>query len=561
MVWSREQTIISPFSAMLEAMDTSTNPSPPPRAPRAYRVTGIDGSLPVAALPKVPDKYVPKPPPPPPPPPPPAPATEGAGAAAQAPAGPAAHGAAPPNDAQKPAAPSAPSDKADKPSGKTTGLSKWLWWKKSAAPTDEGGWSADSPLVLALVLSLAAAVSLGITRFAYGLLLPPMRQDLNWSYALAGGMNTANAVGYLLGALSAPWLMRVRGTAQLLVGGSVLAAFFMAASGFFLHAAPLLLQRFLAGIPSAWVFVAAGVLAARLGTWHPQRSGLLLGIVYGGVGWGIVLSAWAVPAVLQLHASHAHAWTWAWWWLALACLLAALVLIWPARWFIRQEAQAQQQRVHPPSAAKVDLVAHSESGAGAPAASPVAVSALVPLHRLGFALAGYACFGIGYIGYMTFVIALLRDRGTNAGSLTLFYALLGLAVVASSRIWAGLLDKAKAGGALALLNGLLGMAVLLPAVFKAWELMLLSGVLFGAVFLSVVASTTALVRHNLPAVQWPAGISAFTIVFALGQIVGPTMVGWIADGSGNLELGLLISALVLWVGGGLAMMQKGIKPA
>ena len=63
-------------------------------------------------------------------------------------------------------------------------------------------------LRLALALSLGAAVSLGITRFAYALLLPAMRADLGWSYTLAGAMNTANALGYLLGALATPWLMR-----------------------------------------------------------------------------------------------------------------------------------------------------------------------------------------------------------------------------------------------------------------------------------------------------------------------------------------------------------------
>ena len=55
------------------------------------------------------------------------------------------------------------------------------------------------PIRLALALSLGAAISLGITRFAYGLLLPPMRTDLGWSYTLAGAMNTVNALGYLLG--------------------------------------------------------------------------------------------------------------------------------------------------------------------------------------------------------------------------------------------------------------------------------------------------------------------------------------------------------------------------
>ena len=63
-------------------------------------------------------------------------------------------------------------------------------------------------LGLALALSLGAAVSLGVTRFAYGLLLPPMRADLGWTYALAGFMNTANAMGYLLGALAMPRLLQ-----------------------------------------------------------------------------------------------------------------------------------------------------------------------------------------------------------------------------------------------------------------------------------------------------------------------------------------------------------------
>ena len=52
----------------------------------------------------------------------------------------------------------------------------------------------------ALALSLGAAVSLGLARFSYALLLPPMRADLGWSYFTAGAMNTVNAAGYLAGA-------------------------------------------------------------------------------------------------------------------------------------------------------------------------------------------------------------------------------------------------------------------------------------------------------------------------------------------------------------------------
>ncbi|RYY99426.1 MAG: YbfB/YjiJ family MFS transporter, partial [Comamonadaceae bacterium] len=88
--------------------------------------------------------------------------------------------------------------------------------------------SAGQAIRLALALSAGAAISLGITRFAYGLLLPPMRADLGWSYTLAGGMNTANAVGYLMGALATPWLMRRFGSTRLLVAGAGLASVFMA---------------------------------------------------------------------------------------------------------------------------------------------------------------------------------------------------------------------------------------------------------------------------------------------------------------------------------------------
>ena len=55
-------------------------------------------------------------------------------------------------------------------------------------------------LVVATALALGSAVSLGLARFAYALLLPAMRVDLGWSYFTAGAMNTVNAAGYLVGA-------------------------------------------------------------------------------------------------------------------------------------------------------------------------------------------------------------------------------------------------------------------------------------------------------------------------------------------------------------------------
>jgi predicted MFS family arabinose efflux permease len=244
-----------------------------------------------------------------------------------------------------------------------------------------------------------------------------------------------------------------------------------------------------------------------------------------------VLSALLVPGVLEAAAQRPHGWAWAWWALALVCFAVTAVLLWPAR-ALRHLAPT------------------------VPASGARAVG--FTWRPFAFALAGYAMFGVGYIGYMTFVIALLREQGASGPAVTAFYALLGVAVLVSPRIWAGLLDRHKGGQVLALLNALLGVATVLPALTSAWPVILASGLLFGAVFLSLVASTTALVRHNLPQAAWGAGISAFTIVFALGQIIGPTIVGWIADGPGGLARGLIFSAFALWTGAALAWRQRAL---
>jgi predicted MFS family arabinose efflux permease len=382
-----------------------------------------------------------------------------------------------------------------------------------------------------------------MTRFAYALLLPPMREDLSWTYTLAGSMNTFNAVGYLIGALITPYMLKRWGAVLVLISGSFVASMLMAFTGFFSETPVLLLQRLLAGGVSASVFVSGGLLAARLGAHLPSQSGLLLGLYYGGTGWGIALSAVLVPAALLAANDQAlvHPWAWAWWSLALACFIMTLVL------FVVRSPMKRWT-------SELTLLETKD-------AIPRGQAFQMHWPDWVFGLAGYGLFGVGYIGYMTFVVALLREQGASATEITLFYALLGLAVLASSRVWAGLLNRYRGGQSLSILNALLSLATVIPVITSSWPMMLVSGLLFGGVFLSVVASTTAMVKHNLVPSQWAAGISVFTVVFAVGQIIGPTMVGWIADGPGGLQRGLLFSAAVLLIGAVLAWQQKPVQSA
>ncbi len=391
------------------------------------------------------------------------------------------------------------------------------------------------PLALVIALSMVSAVALGLTRFSYGILLPVMRQDLELSYLVAGAVNTANAVGYLFGALAAPMLLRRLESTHVLIGAMLASVASMACTGFTTAVAAIMVLRAAAGISSAVAFIAGGLMAARLANASPRSAGLFLGIYYGGTGFGIALSAAVVSGVLVATRALPHGWTWAWWALALCCAIALRVVVW-ATGSMRDTDTGQ-----------------SKGPQGRPRAQ---------VWRLfGWALAAYFMFGVGNIGYMTFVIALMREQGVAPGIIAMFYGLLGCAAMAAPRIWSGLLDRFKGGQPIAVLTALLGVATILPALTAAAPLVLLSGALFGGVFLAVVAATTALVRHNLASAQWPAGIAAFTVVFAAGQIIGPSLVGWIGDGPGGLPRGFVFSAAALWVGTALALMQGSRIPA
>jgi predicted MFS family arabinose efflux permease len=387
-------------------------------------------------------------------------------------------------------------------------------------------------LIVAIGLAWAAAISLGLARFSYALLLPPMRADLGWSYFVAGAMNTVNAAGYLAGALLAPLVLRRLDARRVLLGGGVATGLVLIAHALVLSDVALYALRFATGVSSAAIFVSGGLLAARLThrghgqdrrDRHEPSAGLVLGVYYGGAGAGIVISTLLVPP-LSLR-DVAHAWQMAWAALGVTALLAT---------------------------GGMALVTRGLEG------PPLASTSGVRFTWRPFAcgLVAYFLFGFGYIGYMTFVVTLLREQRLGDGLITGFYGLLGLAVVVSSWLWAGLLQRQRGGLPLALLNALLAAATLLPVLSTQPLAVFASGLLFGGVFLSVVASTTALVRHNLPPAAWPGGISAFTIVFAAGQIVGPALVGRLADGAGGLRGGLASSAAVLLLAAVIASFQR-----
>ncbi len=379
---------------------------------------------------------------------------------------------------------------------------------------------------LILILSLAPTVGLGIGRFAYALVLPDMRDSLAWSYSAAGFMNTINAAGYLIGALFASELIRRFGLAASVRWGTlacVLSLALCAVSGNFFV---LSFARLLAGLGAAAGFVGGGALAATIAQSRPERAAFLLSLFYAGPGIGILASGLVAPFVLQ--AFGPGSWWMVWW----AMTLLSVIMTIPV------------------------LVTRFHGGAslGDGTRRKFAVRPIL------IYLAGYFLFGAGYIAYMTFMIAYVRDAGGGAIAQSAFWSLIGLSAFVTPWVWRRVLALDRGGLATTIILGTNALGAGLPIFGHSPLLLAISALVFGVAFFAVVGSTTAFVRFNYPPSAWPAGIAAMTISFGIGQTVGPLVVGAITDAMGSLSFALNVSAAMLALGALLSAFQRKLEP-
>src|SRR5258707_4523287 len=181
------------------------------------------------------------------------------------------------------------------------------------------------PAWLILILSLAPTIGLGIGRFAYSLVLPDMRDSLQWSYSAAGFMNTINAVGYLAGALLASRMIRRFGLPSTVRWGTLAAVASLALCAMSGNFIVLSFARLLAGLGAAGGFVGGAALAATIAQSRPERSNFLLSLFYAGPGLGILSSGLIAPFVLQ--AFGPGSWWIVWWAMALLSTILIIPLL------------------------------------------------------------------------------------------------------------------------------------------------------------------------------------------------------------------------------------------
>src|SRR3984893_2268257 len=273
------------------------------------------------------------------------------------------------------------------------------------------------PARLILILSLAPTVGLGIGRFAYALVLPDMRDSLGWSYSAAGFMNTINAAGYLAGALMASQLIRRFGLAVTVRRGTLASVASLALCALSGNFVVLSFARLLVGFAAGAAFVAGGALAAGIAQSRPARANFLLSLFYAGPGIGILASGLIAPFVLQ--AFGPGSWWIVWW----AMTLLSLIMIVPL------------------------LIVRFGGNALIETNTRIRFSVRPVL----IYLTAYFLFGAGYIAYMTFMIAYVRDGGGGAAAQAVFWSLIGVSAFATPWVWRRALALDRGGLAMTII--------------------------------------------------------------------------------------------------------------
>src|SRR5471032_2380388 len=358
---------------------------------------------------------------------------------------------------------------------------------------------------------LAMASALGIGRFVYTPILPPMVDALHLTKSQAGLIASANFVGYLAGALLAT--IRFPGSRRMWLLGALAAnVICLAAMGSTTSLAVLLLLRLVAGLVSAFILIFASALVLdRLAA--AGRSGLSA-VHFAGVGSGIAASA-ALVACLS---------DWRTMWeasaaMALVASLAVLVLV-PA-----EQAPAQ--------------------------AATRAARTTFPKGFAALAVA-YGLFGFGYIITATFIVAMVRGSKEIAGLEPYIWVMFGLSAAPSVALWAWLARRWGVLRTFAIVAIIEAAGVAVSALWITSATVIAASLLVGGTFMGLTALGLIGARQGEGD---PRGrIALMTASFSFGQILGPSFAGYLYDLTGSLAVPLVAAAAALVVAAVLAAL-------
>lgn len=363
----------------------------------------------------------------------------------------------------------------------------------------------------------ATLIGVGLARFAYTPLLPALVEARWFEASAAAYLAAANLAGYLVGALLGRAAAERLGTIGVLRGMMVMATASLLACGFPLGFPWYSGWRFAAGMAGGALMVLSA--PTIIPHFPASRRGLVGGVIFMGVGAGVVISGTVVPLLLQRGLAAA--------WIGLGVLSAVLTIAAWSGW-------------------------PSESQHSLPHAR--ASNALRP-GRLRALYASYALNAAGWVPHMVFLVDYVaRGRGEGIAIGSQYWVLFGIGATFGPVLVGFFADHFGFATALRLSFVLEACAVAVPALGLGAFWLMASSVTVGAFVTGTVPLVLGRISELLPdhPAQQRVAWSNATAAFALFQAVAAYLLSLIFSlthgsyqtlfliGSGALVVALVI---------------------
>lgn len=396
--------------------------------------------------------------------------------------------------------------------------------------------------VVLIVGTVAVFGAIGVARFGYSLLLPAMQRALNMDNTQAGLLASFNLLGYVALAALGGALASHYGPRAVIAVGLTVIGLAMIATGLAEGFTTAALWRGLTGVGSGATNVPVmGLMAAWFA---PRRRGLATGIAVTGSSFALILLGPTVPPVLA--AFPEAGWRYCWYGLGLLVLLIALL----AGGLLRN---------HPGPLGLAAVGAESSNGATPPAPGAVAWKAVYHSPLVWYLGLVYVACGFSYIIYMTFFVKGLVAEGgyTPEGAGHLFMAM-GWASLLCGLPWGMLSDHIGRRHTLIILYLIHTVAFALYALCPTPLGFTVSALLFGLTAFSIPGIMAATCGDLVGGRMAPAALGFITLMFGVGQALGPTVAGMLADARHSLLPAMLLASGVALLGALLALALRPV---
>lgn len=372
---------------------------------------------------------------------------------------------------------------------------------------------------------ISVIIGLGVARFAFTSLLPPMLEGF-LTVTFAGLLAAVNFAGYLSGSIFSMFIKDINQKVLLFRMGIVLCILTTFILGVTENETIWFISRIIAGFGAAMAFVVgSAIVMTKLNFENKTKA---MGIHFSGIGFSILTTDLVSRAVL----SSGYDWKSSWLVLSAFAILASIY----AMYILCFDKKVKTQVVKH----KFDF------------------SLFTPFVIL--IIIAYFTEGVGFVVQATFLPDIINTLEGLEGYGNLTWTLVGLAGIPSCIIWMNLASRKGSVNIIIIALFVQMIGILIPTFTTNIYMNLLSGVLYGGTFVGLVGlfmNLSGKLAGSNPVIL----MGAVTTSYGLGQVIAPLYSVYFIEKYGSYDYSLYLTAFIVFLGIILLFFAKTIMTA